>query len=791
MSLTRPERIQKLVDRVGGLPAICVERGIAFTESYKETEGEPPVIRQAKALAHYLDTMTLSIPDEELLVGNPTSKPRAGALLPELNIAWLKDELDNMSVRDWDRFVAPTPEERKAIFDMMPYWEGRSTADQWKKYVPPETMALEGCGFFGGSAFAVNTFYPAHMSIDWGRMLKEGLSGIRLMAEEKQKSITPPKFDELESYHLYEAIKIIIDGVYRYAERYAELAEELAGKTADPVRKCELLEMAEAVRRAPRNRPRSFREAMQAVALVWVVLEIENWGHGVTIGRPDQYLYEFYKEDKKKGAIADEEILILIEMLYIKLNSTVSLDDFRTATVFAGFPQICNVVLGGQKRDGSDAVNELSFLFLEAERYTRLPMEDLVCRINKNTPRDFVYKAVEVAKELNGKIKFVGDDVHLGQLMHDGYGLEESRDFVVTGCNSPSIQGVSLDVPGGIFNMPFMLELALNNGVARLTGEKVGLETGDPREFTAYEEIWEAFSKQLEYFIEAAITLTNTDRMLSARYTPTPFQSALFNGPIESGIEILNGGTGKYARHAISMAGAPNVGDAFAALKKCVFEDRSLTIGRVIDALDANFEGYDDVRYMLASAPKFGNDEDYVDKIVDETLALASKYVTRRNNYAGNPMNMAAAAITANVPHGYMLGATPDGRLAGTPISEGGISPQQGRNVNGPIPTLRSVSKLDHNNYTNGCVLNMRFNPASLKNEDGKNKFVDMLYAYFNSGGPFVQFNIIDKNTLLDAQKNPDKYQDLLVRIATYTAYFVELSPDMQSDIISRIEMEN
>jgi formate C-acetyltransferase len=526
------------------------------------------------------------------------------------------------------------------------------------------------------------------------------------------------------------------------------------------------------------------------VSILWVCLEVENWGHGVMIGRPDQYLYPYFKNDKANGRITDAEATELIEMLYIKLNATVSLDDFKTATVFAGFPQIVNVVLGGQDKDGADAVNELSYIFLEAERYTRLPMEDLVVRVNNDTPRAFLMKAVEVAIELNGKIKFIGDNVHIEQLLHDGYSLEQARDFVVTGCNSPCVQGVSLDVPGGIFNMPFMLELALNNGVVRLTGKQVGLATGDPRKFQSYDEIWEAFAKQLEYFVDAAITMTNVDRMLFARNTPTPFQSALFNGPIENGIEIMNGGTGKFARHAISMAGAPNVGDSMAAIKKCVFEDQTLTMGRLIDALDANFDGYEDVRYRLQKAPKFGNDEDYVDKIVDEALILASGFVTSRNNYVGNPMNMAAAAITANVPHGYILGALPDGRLAGTPISEGGISPQQGRNVSGPTATLRSVSKLHHNSYTNGCVLNMRFNPASLKDDCGKNKFVDMLYAYFTTGGPFVQFNIVDTDTLRNAQLYPEKHQDLLVRIATYTAYFVELSPDMQNDIIARMELE-
>ena len=787
----RSDRIERLVERISGLPGICVQRGVAFTESYKKTEGLPPVIRQAMANAYYLETMTLDIPDDELLVGNPTSKPRAGALLPEISIKWLTDELDNMSVRDWDRFEPITPEERQTIFDIMPYWDGKSLVDRWKGSVPKEDMALYESGYCGGLAFSGNIFYPAHMSINWERALRYGLSGIRKMAEDRLGEIGRPSYEELDSYHFYQGVCITLDGVARFAERYAELAESLADsgeKSAE--RTAELREIARVCRKVPNSPPDSYYEAIQAVAIIWVALEIENWGHGAMLGRPDQYLYKYYKNDVETGAITDDRVVELTEMLYIKLNSTVSLDDYRTATVFAGFPQIVNIVLGGVDKEGKNAVNELSYLFLEADRTVRLPMEDLVVRIGRETPREFIYKAAEVAKELKGKIKFVGDEVHLKQLTHDGYPLELARDYIVTGCNSPAIQGVSLDVPGGVFNLPLMLEYALNDGVSRMTGNQVGLKTGDPRKLASYDDIWDAFVKQTEYFVENAALLTNVDREMFAKYAPTPFQSALFTGPLEKGCDIFNGGISPYGRQAISICGAPNVGDSLAAIKKCLFEDKTITIQQLIDALDADFEGFEDVRYMLAKAPKFGNDEDYVDKLVDESLITTSNIVKKYMAHCGNPFNIAAAAITANVPHGAMLGATPDGRRAGTPISEGGISPQQGNNVSGPTATLKSVSKLTHTSYTNGAVLNMRINPASMKDEKGMNKFVDMLYTYFCNDGPFVQFNIIDTETLKAAQRDPEKYKDLLIRIATYTAYFIELSPQMQDDIITRMELE-
>ncbi len=783
-------RVAKCAERIFTMPEICVERERYYTKSYKETEGEPASLRQAKAFAETLDHMSVRIDEGELIVGCPCSKARGGAVLPELNAQWLQEELDDMSERQWDRFQPPSPQEREELTALLPYWKGKSAYDRWEKRVPQTILDMHQSGFIGGVTFSNNGFYPCHVAVDYGMVLQQGLQARYEEALKRRDGLDLFLIENLEKYHYYNAMSISLDAVRRFSLRYAALAEEMARQESDPVRKAELYEIARICAKVPWQRAETFREAVQSVYMTWVVLIIESWGHGMTLGRPDQYLLDYYRRDLEAGRITREEAQELLELWFVKVNGTVTLDDHNTATCFAGFPQAVNITLGGVDQEGNCAVNELTYLLMDAEEKIGMTAEDLVIRVSENSPREYLLSAVRLAKALKGKLKFVSDPVAIAQLLADGYRLDAARDYIITGCNSPSIPGVSLDVPGGLFNLAFMLELALNNGVSRMTGKQVGLPTGDPRKFTTYEQVWDAFCMQTRHFLGAAALMTNADRAVFAEYLPIPLQSALFHGPMECGKDLFNGGTGRYSRQSISIAGAPNVGDGLAALKKVVFEDKKLTMGQVIDALDANFEGYDSVRHLLKKAPKFGNGIPYVDQIVDRALVFSSDVLHSYLGECGTPLITAAATITANVPLGYGVGALPGGRLAGTPIAEGGISPHQGRNQSGPTATMRSVAGLTHTKLTNGSVLNMRFDPDVLKNDSGMKKFTDLLRTYLLGGGFFVQFNIIDTETLREAQKHPDRYRDLLVRVATYSAYFVELSSEMQEDIINRIEFQ-
>lgn len=784
-------RVDLCAQRMFTPPAICVERQRYYTRSYRETEGEMPSMRQAKAFAETLDHMSVRIDEGELIVGCPCSKARGGAVLPEINAQWLSREVDDMSVRQWDRFQAPSEEEKAEMLELLPYWVGRSAYDLWERRVPEPILRIHDSGFIGGVTHSSNGFYPGHISIDYETVLRDGLQARYEEALRRREQLDLFQIEQVETYHYYTAMSITLDAVRRFSLRYAELARSMAQEQADPVRRQELLEIARVCAKVPWQPAETFYEAVQSVYMTWVALMVEGWAHGLTLGRPDQYLLSFYRADLAAGRITPEQAQELLELWFVKVNGTVTLDDQNTATCFAGFPQAVNVTLGGVDREGNCAVNELTYLLMEAEKNIGMTSEDLVIRVSENSPREYLLAAAALAKELKGKLKFVSDPVAIAQLEADGYPTELARDYAITGCNSPCVNGVSLDLPGGLFNLPLMLELALNDGVSRISGERIGLPTGDPRAFTEFEQVWEAFCTQTKYFIGAAAVMTNEDRANFAEYFPLPLQSALFRGPMERGKDIYSGGTGRYARQSVSFAGAPNVGDGLAALKKTVFEEKRLSMARVIDALDANFEGYDDVRHLLERAPKFGNGDPYVDKLVDQVLVFSSDTLGSYLGKCGTPLISAAATITANVPLGYGVGALPGGRLAGTPIAEGGISPHQGRNQSGPTATMRSVAGLTHTKLTNGSVLNMRFDPDTMKNQAGMEKFTDLLRTYLLGGGFFVQFNIIDTQTLRDAQQNPEKYRDLLVRVATYSAYFVELSPEMQEDIINRMEFKS
>jgi formate C-acetyltransferase len=783
------ERVRRLREKVLCPPELCIERGYLLTESYKETESEPTIIRRAKGLAKVLKEMTIGIEDGELIVGRATSKQRGGALIPEVQWKWYLEEMDTISTRDYDRFSPLTESEKSKMKEFLPYWKGRSLYDKWLAILPEKALKLNN-KIAGSVGNCVMPTQIGHMSPDYEKLVTKGLNGIKKQVNGELGKLNHANPEYLDKYQFLRAVNITLEAAESFANRYAELAINLACKEADIQRKAELERIAETCNWVPANPARNFYEALQSVWFTYIVLMIEGWGSGIGFGRPDQYLYPFYKKDIKEGRITQEEARELIELLYIKINGSLMPFCGEFVRYLAGFAIWANITLGGLTKEGRDAVNELSYLFLDAEEDVRLSSEDIIIRVHKNTPNAFLMRVCEVLKLLKGKFKILSDEMSIQQMLSNLKPVEYARDYIVTGCWAPSVPGFSHDVPGPVVNLPLMLELALNNGVSRLSGEQIGLRTGNPREFKSYEEVWEAYKRQVEELIPVVILLRNADRQVFAEFAPTPFQSALFNGCIEKGIDITKGGTAPYISQGISASAAPNVGDSLAAIKKVVFEDKKITMDRLIDALDKNFEGEEEILNVLKSAPKFGNDDDYVDSIVNEVLVHFSSEIARHKSYGAAISTTSAGVATANIPLGEIVGALPDGRRASEPLSEGGISPQQGRNVSGPTATMRSVAKLDHTKLTNGSVLNMRFNPDVLKDEWKMKKFISLIRTFCETGGFLVQFNIIDTDTLRDAQRHPHKYKDLLVRVATYSAYFVELSPELQNNIIARMEFQ-
>lgn len=774
-------RIERLRRAMLVRPSVCVERARLITESYRATEGEPAPIRRGKAFAHLLAHMTVKIYPDELVVGRPSSKVRGGSISPELQCDWILDELDLLSTRETDPFEPLSEEEKAVLREVVPYWQDRSIRAKWNEAVPAGAKPYDDL-IIGGGAFCGNNQFPGHASPDYAQLLAQGTEGLTARVEARMaRECTQAQRDELEG------MRLCLEALGKLGDRYAHRAETMAAAEPDPVRRGELLEIAAVCREVPRKPARNLRQAVQSLWFGYLCVMLENWGTGNTFLRVDQYLYPYYLRSKAEG-MTDGEAYQLIAMLLINCNSDCVVYSEARSHGFAGNNSGCSFTIGGVKPDGSCAVNEVSRLLLEAERAVNMGSDDVVVRIGPDTPEDFVLLACDVARDVGGKLKFLGDQTAIRNLMLDGMTEEQANDYAIVGCTSPVVGGLSYNIPGGIISLPGILELALNNGVHRLTGLQLGLQTGDPAGFTSFDRVWEAFCAQVRHVIPFCHQIKNADKAMLSRYMPSPLQSALLPVCVERATDVIDGGTKPFYYFAMSLAGAPNVGDSLAAIKKLVFEEGVLTMAELTDALARNFEGCEDLRRLLLRAPKFGNDDPYVDGLVNNVLSFVSGVVAETEGFNGAGSPVAAAAVTANIGLGMVCGATSDGRKAGEPISEGGISPAQGHNDHGATATMMSIARLDHTKLRHGEVLNMRINPEAVAGADKLNKFKALVRSYLNAGGFLVQFNIVSTETLRDAQIRPEDHRDLVVRVATYAAYFVELGAELQNDIIRRME---
>lgn len=774
-------RIRQLRKAMLVQPSVCVERAKLITESYRRTQGEPAPIRRGKAFAHLLRHMTVRIYPQELIVGRPTSKVRGGSISPELQCDWILKELDILSTRQTDPFEPLTQEERDTLADVVSYWDTNSLRYHWSQEVGEEHKPYDDL-LIGGGAFCGNNQFPGHASPDYGQLLRFGAEG--LLEQVRQRLQQPA--DGAQQAEL-QGMALCLEALEELGDRYAAEARRLARTESDPQRAQELLEIAAICDKVPRKPAESFREAVQSLWFGYICVMLENWGTGNTFLRIDQYLDPYYEADKAKG-LSLEEAYQYLAMLLINCNSACVVYSEMRSHGFAGNNSGCSFTIGGVKPDGSCAVNDLSYLILEAERAVNMGSDDVVVRLSDNTPEDFSLLACEVARDVGGKLKFLGDKTAIANLERDGMTRQQANDYAIAGCTSPTVGGLSYNIPGGIISLPGILELALNNGVHRMTGLQLGLKTGNAADFASFEQLWEAFCAQVRHVIPHCHAIKNTDKAMFSRYMPSPFQSALLPCCVERGTDVIDGGTKPFYSFAMSLAGAPNTGDALAAIKKYVFEEGKVTLGEICDALAANFEGYEDLQKLLIRAPKFGNNDPYVDSLVNQVLSYVSDVVSETPGFHGAQSTVAAAAVTANIGLGMVLGATPDGRKAGEPISEGGISPAQGRNSSGTTATMLSVAGLDHSKLRHGEVLNMRINPDAVQGEEKLKKFRALILSYVRAGGFLVQFNIVSTETLRDAQIHPENHRDLVVRVATYAAYFVELGPELQNDIIRRLE---
>lgn len=779
-------RVQRIKERfLAVTPEICVERAQLITKSYQQTEAEPIYIRRARALEKILAEMTIYIQDEELIVGNQTTRPRSSPVCPEFSCKWLEAELDRLEKRSGDVFLI-SEEKKEALRELFPYWEGKTTNERAAALMTQEAKDAQAAGVFTVGNYFFNGV--GHISVDYAKVLRVGLNGIIAEAEAEIAKLDVTDPVQLKKMHFLQAVIIANRAVIRFAERFAEEAQRLLAKEKDPQRQAELLEISRICRKVPAKPAGTFWEALQSFWFVQLVIQLESNGHSISPMRFDQYMQPYFRASIDRGEMTVEQGQELLDLLWIKFTEINKVRDEGSTKAFGGYPMFQNLIVGGQTRDGRDATNELSYMCLQATANTQLYQPSISIRVHEGTPDELYMKAIAVSGLGLGMPAYYNDRYIIPALLSRGLTREDARDYGIIGCVEPQVGGKTEGWhDAAFFNMAKVLELALNDGVDPATGKQLGPQTGDLTTFKTFEDVVTAYRKQMEYFVRLLVISDNAVDIAHGERAPLPFLSSLAEDCIVKGKSLQEGGA-HYNYTGPQGVGVANVGDSLTAVKKLVFEDKAVTLADLKEALRTNFEGREDLRQMLVNrAPKYGNDDDYADELAREGALIYCKEVEKYTNPRGGHFQPGLYPVSANVPLGATVGATPDGRKAGTPLADG-VSPVSGRDTAGPTAAVQSVAKLDHVIASNGTLLNQKFHPSAMQDEQGQRNLKAVTETLFTAGGLHVQYNVVSRDMLLDAQKNPDKYRSLVVRVAGYSAFFTALDKALQDDIIARTE---
>lgn len=781
-NLEQTPRITLLKEKMLNEPRyVSIEQARIITRIYQENESLSIPKKRALSLKAALEELEIGVEKEELIVGNRTKGVRYGVVFPESGCSWVNKEFETLPTRPQDKFRIKKEDVKEFKEIIYPYWQDRSLEDVIKENYGEEINAIAKVVKINQKDHA-----QGHICPDTKTWLELGPKGLMTKAYEKLKNC-----DENQK-EFYECTIIVLEGVCHFMMRYHDYILTMLESLEDDNKKS-LQRVADICANLASRPAQSFHEAVQSLWFLFVVLHMESNASSFSPGRMDQYLYPYYQKDIEKGIISKQEALEILECLWLKFNQIVYLRNQHSAKYFAGFPIGFNMAIGGIDENGCDIYNELSLLLLKAQYHLGLPQPNLSVRLNKNSSHELIQEAIKVVAKGSGMPQFFNDEAIVNSMIKD-LGIEEkdARNYAIVGCVELTTHGNNLGwSDAAMFNLNKALELTMNHGKCLLTNEPIGLDLGSIETYESFEDLENAFQKQIDYFIEKMMKAEIVVEKAHQDCLPTAFLSTVIDSCLEKGVDVTRGGA-KYNLSGIQMIQIANLADSLAAIKVLVYDEKMITRHELLEALQADFKGYEIIQTMLLNkVPKYGNDVKWVDELGAKWAGYFRERMKDYTNYRGGLYHTGMYTVSAHVPMGENVGASPDGRNALTPLADGGMSPVYGRDMAGPTAVLKSVSRMKDSYTTNGGLLNMKFLPEFFKTETGMMKFENFLRAFVDLKIPHIQFNVVRREDLLDAKLHPEQHRSLTIRVAGYTAYFVELAGKLQDEIIERTAYED
>lgn len=767
-------------------PTITTHKARVMTEIARENPGIPKNILRSKSFKKSCETAPLVIQENELIVGAPNGAPRAGSFSPDIAWRWMEEEIDTISSRPQDPFYISDEDKRIMKEELFPFWKGKSIDEYCEdQFREAGVWEISGESFVSDCSYhALNGGGDSNPGYDV-ILMKKGMLDVQKEAQEQLDKLSYDNPGDIEKIYFYKSIIETAEGVMIYARRMSEYAAQLAAKETNPQRKKELQKISEINAKVPANKPETFWEAIQSVWTIESLLVVEENQTGMSIGRVDQYMYPFFKHDIETGRMSEYEAFELAGCMLIKMSEMMWITSEGGSKFFAGYQPFVNMCVGGVTREGYDATNDLTYLLMDAVRHVKVYQPSLACRIHNRSPREYLKKIVDVVRAGIGFPACHFDDTHIKMMLAKGVSIEDARDYCLMGCVEPQKAGRLYQWTSTAYTQwPICIELVLNRGVPLWYGKQVCPDLGDISQYKTYEQFEEAVKEQIKYVTELSSIATVITQRVHRDLAPKPLMSIMYEGCMENGKDVSSGGAMYNFGPGVVWSGLATYTDSMAAIKKLVFEEKKYTLEELNTALKADFVGYEQVRTDCLNAPKYGNDDDYADLIAADLIHFTEKE-HRKHKTLFSELCHGTLSISNNTPLGQLTGASANGRKAWIPLSDG-ISPTQGADFKGPTAIIKSVSKMANDTMNMGMVHNFKIMSGMLDTDEGENSLITLLKTASVLGNGEMQFNYLDNETLLDAQRHPEQYRDLIVRVAGYSAFFVELCQDVQDEIISR-----